>query len=898
MSAEKNTSTTGEGGTRPATSGRKGTETSSVKFGWIEGVFVRCLQSIIGIILYLRLSWVVAQAGIVMGVAIVLLSSVVTVLTTISTSTLCTNGEMKGGGLYYLISRTLGAEYGGSIGLLFSMANCVGGGLYVVGFAETVRHLLYEAGIVIIDGEVWDVRLISVVTCVLLMAIIFWSTAIESKLQQALLVPLLLSILSFIIGSFIPTAKKEESGFTGYQARTFAANSWPDFRDGHSFFSIFSIYFPAATGIMAGANISGDLKNPQAAIPRGTLSAIAVSTVIYITFVLICGSTYVRDADGVSPIDADHPPICALNSSCPYGLHNYYQTVMLTSVWPPMISIGIVVSSLCSAMGGLVSAPKVFQAVCHDRLIPSLFFFAKGYGLRGDPRRAYALALLVTVLVVMVGDLNYIAPFISNFFLCSYALVNYACFLAIFSQTPGFRPAFRFYSPWLSLLGAVMCMFIMFIMSWVTTLITFIFFAVVFVVIKHLKPDVNWGTSTTATTYKHALSGVMKLTKDEPHVKNYRPQILVLSGVPHERPHILEMASSITRGTSLLVCGNVIVQKSKEMSEQLTGVRKIEEVSQAALRRQGVRGISKTVVASTLEEGCLMLYQLSKSCDSDFFLLIGSPPFNNLQIACGLGRMTPNIVLLGFPGKNSQDGRAQLSDFNAYLQIIQQAFYSGMGVAVLRRRAAKTTDSLIVGETQLVIELSSDLNQEIPSKTITKKPVIDVWWLSDDGGLTLLVPYLLTLKRSHLEGANLRIFTVAPQGVPVSMKEKSMASLLQKFRIHYTYLHVVPAFTTPDEEAKKHFLRSLQPFKGETEPGMISEEELTSTEKRSNRHIHTGSLLRHFSSEADLVVVTLPFPHKNISSGLYLSWLEAISRDLSSVLLIRGNHSNVLTFYS
>ncbi|VDL67190.1 unnamed protein product [Nippostrongylus brasiliensis] len=102
-----------------------------------------------------------------------------------------------------------------------------------------------------------------------------------------------------------------------------------------------------------------------------------------------------------------------------------------------MISIGIVVSSLCSAMGGLVSAPKVFQAVCHDRLIPSLFFFAKGYGLRGDPRRAYALALFVTVLVVMVGDLNYIAPFISNFFLCSYALVNYACFLAIFSQTPG-----------------------------------------------------------------------------------------------------------------------------------------------------------------------------------------------------------------------------------------------------------------------------------------------------------------------------------------------------------------------------------------------------------------------------------------------------------------------------
>ncbi|PIO70895.1 hypothetical protein TELCIR_07220, partial [Teladorsagia circumcincta] len=209
------------------------------------------------------------------------------------------------------ISRTLGAEYGGSIGLLFSLANCAGGALYIVGFAETVKQLLIEAGITILDGDEWDIRLVSV-------------------------------------------------------GRTLEANLLPDFRSEHTFFTVFSVYFPAATGIMAGANISGHLKNPQAAIPRGTLAAIAVSTVVYTAFALVAGATYARDADGVNEVDHDNPPDCYLNASCPFGLHNYY------------------------------------QAVCTDKLIPKLAFFAKGYGPGNDPRRAYALAFLITVVVVMI----------------------------------------------------------------------------------------------------------------------------------------------------------------------------------------------------------------------------------------------------------------------------------------------------------------------------------------------------------------------------------------------------------------------------------------------------------------------------------------------------------------
>ncbi|KAK6030380.1 amino acid permease, partial [Ostertagia ostertagi] len=319
------------------------------------------------------------------------------------------------------------------IGLLFSLANCAGGALYIVGFAETVKQLLIEAGITILDGDEWDIRLVSVVTCIILMAVIVVSPTLESKLQQILLIPLIVSVLSFIIGSFISTRNKVIHGYTGYKWRTLEANMLPDFRSEHTFFTVFSVYFPAATGIMAGANISGHLKNPQAAIPRGTLAAIAVSTVVYTAFALVAGATYARDADGVNEVDHDNPPDCYLNASCPFGLHNYYQMVTVTSVWPPLITIGIVASSLCSAMSSLVSAPR---AVCTDKLIPKLAFFAKGYGPGNDPRRAYALAFLITVFVVMIGNLNVIAPFISNFFLCAYALVNYACFTACLSQTP------------------------------------------------------------------------------------------------------------------------------------------------------------------------------------------------------------------------------------------------------------------------------------------------------------------------------------------------------------------------------------------------------------------------------------------------------------------------------
>jgi amino acid transporter len=171
-------------------------KTSDVKFGWIRGVLVRCLLNIWGVMLFLRLTWVVGQAGIGLTFAIVLLSSVVTVITTLSMSAICTNGEVKGGGAYYMISRSLGPEFGGAIGIIFSFANAVGVALYVVGFAETVRDLLKDNDSLMVD-EINDVRIIGCLTVILLLVLALigmeWEARVRSICSQFIRQPAMLT---------------------------------------------------------------------------------------------------------------------------------------------------------------------------------------------------------------------------------------------------------------------------------------------------------------------------------------------------------------------------------------------------------------------------------------------------------------------------------------------------------------------------------------------------------------------------------------------------------------------------------------------------------------------------------------------------------------------------------
>ncbi|XP_041465000.1 solute carrier family 12 member 3-like [Lytechinus variegatus] len=943
----------------PADAERQPQTSSAAKFGWIKGVLIRCVLNIWGVMLFLRLTWIVGQAGILYASVIILMSAVVTTLTTLSMSAICTNGEVKGGGAYYMISRSLGPEFGGSIGLIFSVANTIAVAMYVVGFSETVALLLkeYDAQMV---SLVNDVRIIGMITIVILLAILFIGMAWEAKVQLVLLVVLSIAIFNMVVGSFLPvTDAKAAKGFTGYKKDVFVENLKPSFQDGESFFSVFSIFFPAATGILAGANISGDLQDAQKAIPKGTLLAILISTIIYVGLSWIIGGCMIREATGsIADVIAGNVTSACLNGTmnCEYGLVNDLAAAKVISGWVPLVLAGIFAASLSSALASLVSAPKVFQAVCKDKIFPKIEYFAYGVGAGDEPKRAYVLTFFIAAAFIAIGDLNTIAPLISNFFLASYALINFSCFSASLAKSPGWRPAFKYYNMWVALLASVICVGVMFLINWWAALLTIAIISGLYLYVHSTKPEVNWGDSNQAFLYKRALQTTIKLGNVPEHVKTFRPQILLLTGPPNCRPAMLHLCSHITKNTSLLLCGNVILGEQPEVFRQL----RTAEYEQW-LNYKKIKAFLAFTTAPNLRKGAQQLMQLG-----------------------GLGKIRPNTMFMGFKRNWSACKPQDLLD---YVGIIHDAFDLQLGVCILRLREGSdvsaaldfekeeantqkedipqedekatnsvTTPTITITQdntvkenqdqaeadeeeeeekekenakesTALVENSENDVNHQsrplltseklvrnMPIGSVIKttqkfqgkqpKGTIDVWWLFDDGGLTLLIPHLLTQK-TNWQKCKLRVFASGKKE-RVDDEKRNMANMLSKFRIPHDSVNIIPNIgKKPSTASVEKFNEIIQPWllKDGEDPKMypwkISEEDVESLKEKTMRQIRLRELLQEHSKDANLIVMSLPMPRKNLCPPImYMCWLEVLSGDLPPIMLMRGNQTSVLTYYS
>ncbi|XP_037292359.1 bumetanide-sensitive sodium-(potassium)-chloride cotransporter isoform X2 [Manduca sexta] len=913
----------------------------NVKFGWIKGVLMRCLLNIWGVMLFLRLSWVVGQAGVAQSILLIMTTSVVTTITALSMSAISTNGVIKGGGTYYMISRSLGPEFGGSIGLIFSMANAVACAMYVVGFGESLITLIPESAYMV--SKSWDQAIYGCITIVVLTGIVMVGMEWEAKAQIVLLVILLAAIADFCIGSIVgPKSDLEVAqGFVGYNMSVLWQNMGPDYRyfEGveHNFFSVFAIFFPAATGILAGANISGDLKDPQKSIPKGTLLAILLTTLSYLGIAVVAGCTVLRDASGLL---ADLPAgvsDCAANRTCQYGLQNSNDVIRLVSAFGPLIYGGCFAATLSSALASLVSAPKVFQALCQDKLYPYLEFFAKGYGHNNEPVRGYVLTFIIATAFILMGGLNQIAPLISNFFLAAYALINFSTFHASLAKPVGWRPTFRLYNMWLSLVGAALCVAIMFVISWSTALVTFGFLLALYLLVSYRKPDVNWGSTTQAQTYKTALSGVHQLNRVTEHVKNYRPQILVLTGFPGERPYLTEFAYLLTKGLSLMICGHIIQGQVSHRTRSALASR-----AYAWFGKRRVKAFYCCVDDCGLRAGAAALLQ-----------------------AAGLGKLTPNILMMGFKHDWLSSPVQDIAD---YVEVMHKALDVHVAIALLRVEGGHhTADALdddlraclddlnsndlsafsrsslsdvSMGSPQLGRGVSSEPsaapNKEQAKKSDDKESkgvgpavrrargagsrrasslsapeqftrrhagTVDVWWLYDDGGLTLLLPYILSTRRAW-SSCPLRVFTLANKNTELEIEERNMASLLSKFRIDYSALKMVSDITKrPKDSTLAYFDKLIAPFMtndDSNDSDGITEADLLAARSRTHRHLRLRELIAEQSAGARLVCVTLPLPRRRgvLPAPLYVAWLHALATAADNTLLVRGNHSAVLTFYS
>uniref|UniRef100_A0A8I5TXT1 Solute carrier family 12 member 3 n=1 Tax=Pongo abelii TaxID=9601 RepID=A0A8I5TXT1_PONAB len=876
-----------------------------VRFGWVKGVMIRCMLNIWGVILYLRLPWITAQAGIVLTWIIILLSVTVTSITGLSISAISTNGKVKSGGTYFLISRSLGPELGGSIGLIFAFANAVGVAMHTVGFAETVRDLLQEYGAPIVD-PINDIRIIGVVSVTVLLAISLAGMEWESKAQVLFFLVIMVSFANYLVGTLIPPSEdKASKGFFSYRADIFVQNLVPDWRgpDG-TFFGMFSIFFPSATGILAGANISGDLKDPAIAIPKGTLMAIFWTTISYLAISATIGSCVVRDASGVLN-DTVTPgwgaceglacsygwnfTECTQQHSCHYGLINYYQTMSMVSGFAPLITAGIFGATLSSALACLVSAAKVFQCLCKDQLYPLIGFFGKGYGKNKEPVRGYLLAYAIAVAFIIIAELNTIAPIISNFFLCSYALINFSCFHASITNSPGWRPSFQYYNKWAALFGAIISVVIMFLLTWWAALIAIgvVLFLLLYVIYK--KPEVNWGSSVQAGSYNLALSYSAGLNEVEDHIKNYRPQCLVLTGPPNFRPALVDFVGTFTRNLSLMICGHVLIGPHKQRMPEL---QLIANGHTKWLKKRKIKAFYSDVIAEDLRRGVQILMQ-----------------------AAGLGRMKPNILVVGFK-KNWQS--AHPATVEDYIGILHDAFDFNYGVCVMRMREGLNVSKMMQVHINPVFDPAEDakeasarvdpkaLVQEEQATTIFQseqgKKTIDIYWLFDDGGLTLLIPYLLGRKKRWSK-CKIRVFVggqinrmdqerKCPMEMGLSSQPASTHSLVPSTK---RFEDMIAPFRLNDgfkDEATVNDMRRDCPWK-------ISDEEITKNRVKSLRQVRLNEILLDYSRDAALIVITLPIGRKGkCPSSLYMAWLETLSQDLRPpVILIRGNQENVLTVY-
>uniref|UniRef100_A0A671QTB5 Solute carrier family 12 member 3-like n=1 Tax=Sinocyclocheilus anshuiensis TaxID=1608454 RepID=A0A671QTB5_9TELE len=793
-----------------------------VRFGWVLGVMIRAMLNIWGVIMYLRLPWITSQAGLILTYVIIFMSIVVTTITATSVSAISTNGKIYSGGTYFMISRSLGPELGAPIGLLFAFANAIACALHTVGFAETVRDLLKDYDSQMVD-DVNDVRIVGAITVVILLCITFAGMAWEAKAQILFFIAIMLSLINYFVGTVIPTNREKESvGFFGYRD-IFVENLLPSYRGPNGyFFRLFAIFFPAATGILSGVNICGDLKDPTGGIPKGTLLAILWTTLSYL-LISVTSATVVRDASGnvndslaLTNFTTHCTGLgcklgwnfdrCEQNRTCRHGLANN-----LRVRWGILITIGVFAATLSSALGFLVSAPKIFQCLCKDNIYPYIGFFGKGYGKNNEPLRGYSLMFCIAMAFILIGDLNTIAPLISNFFLCSYGLINFSTFHASVTQSPGWRPEYHYYSPWTSLFGSFLSFILMFLFTWWAALVTF--FIVLF------------------------LLGYVTYTK------------------PSEC-HALPVKQQNPKSSFLLV----------------------------------------------------ILFFSQSLC---------------------LGKLKPNTLVLGYKMNWQECKPESLQD---YINTISNAFDSSYGIAILRMMdGLDVTDNVhsIVFPFELNLvpfdlgpyktfliphpDISDDgSNEQVRSVFQTKqgRKSIDIYWISDDGGLTLLVPYLLT-RRNRWKKCKLRVFILGDQET-IKEDRKDMKMLLKRFRLEIEDLVIITDVDkTPLAKNLQRYEETIAPFRLSEEqaggdiqelkrlsPWKISNKDLEAIQPKIERTLRLNEIIKKNSIHAALVAISLPVPDVTCPSSLYMSWMDALSYGIHCpVLLIRGNQENVMTFY-
>jgi amino acid transporter len=533
--------------------------------GTFAGVFTPSILTILGIILFLRMGFVVGNAGLTQTLVIIALATGVAVLTSISLAAIATNIQVKGGGDYYLISRTLGVEFGGAIGVVLFLAQSVSVGFYAIGFGEITADLLG------FDSKI-SVQIIALLAVLVLAGFVWAGADVASRFQFVVMAFLVAALLSFYAGAF------------GSTESVILSEGWSPPPEALGFWAVFAIFFPAVTGFTQGVSMSGDLKDPAKSLPRGTFAAVGLSTVVYVTAAII--------------LAASVPQFLLVDDAG--------EAMRTVAIIGPLVVIGVIAATLSSAMASFLGAPRILQSLASDRVFPALNVFSRGHGPQSNPRLAALLSLAIAILTLGLGTLDAIAAVVSMFFLISYGLLNYATYWEARAKSPSFRPRFRFFDQRLSLLGAVACLGAMLAINVFAGAAALLVLFAVYQYLSRRRAPERWADSASSHYFQRATESIRGLSNEERHARNWRPQVLAFSADPRRRERLIRFAAWLEGGSGLTAAIRVLEGQGALM-------RRERDLAEVELREQiealNLDVYSRVVLAADSMEGVPVVVQ-------------------------------------------------------------------------------------------------------------------------------------------------------------------------------------------------------------------------------------------------------------------------------------------------
>ena len=526
---------------------------SKASFGTAP-VFLTAISTILGAIMFLRFGYAVGNLGFIGALIVIVLGHLVTIPTAMAVAEIATNRRVEGGGEYYIISRSFGLNIGAAIGIALYLSQGISVAFYIIAFSQAFDPVFGYLNLTY-GLNLHDKRIVSIPALLLLIILILTKGAdLGVKMLYFVVTTLLISLSLFFAGEGPISSRIEFSTLIKHVDQP------------APFFYVFAICFPAFTGMTAGVGLSGDLRNPKKSIPLGTLSATIVGMTVYVLVAYKLAA-----------------------AAKPEELVNDQLVMSKIALWGPIIPIGLACATLSSALGSYLVAPRTLQAIARDKVLPMNVlntYLAKGKATNNEPFNASMVTGVIAIGFTLIGDVDFVAEIISMFFMVTYGSICFISFLQHFAADPSYRPAFR--SRWyISLLGALMCLWLMFKMNPFYAILALVIMALLYVVVSHYNQDKK-GLAAIFQGGIFQLSRkiqvfLQKAEKDDREL-NWRPSIVCVSQDSFQRLAAFDLLRWISHrygfGTYIhYINGYLSVETHRESEKALDRLIRLAGVS-------------------------------------------------------------------------------------------------------------------------------------------------------------------------------------------------------------------------------------------------------------------------------------------------------------------------------